>query len=726
MKKWLWLVLLLFLIAPRSVWSQSNWGYFVDVECDRINNKLANAVICIQYQDSAARKAGEYRWTGTEWIKADGAFVSATTPPPLCRVGDLWVNSAATPGSNLNICTAVNTWTNVAGGGGGSPSFSAITSGTNTAASMVVGTGGSLSASGSGTISATTAAALANSLTNHAVVIGQGSGTPGTIGVGNTGDCLQGVSGANPAFSPCPTSSGGAGFGTITSGTNTTAAMVVGTGGSLSITGSGTITATTATALAVNPSPCAANTFVTDLDANGTLTCAQPTFTNLSGAATKAQLPTTTVFTDQANTYTAGAQNMKAAASFSFPQSAFAAPTAQNDCRFDTTSNRIKCGDGASTKTYFAIADPASSVNVTPAGSITATDVAGALNQLDTGKQPVNANLTTLAGITASNIVNNSQSYCADAGSTDAYSCTNPAVTLTSGPVTGAIYQLRANTVNTLAGGASINFGAGGVKSIKKYSSGAKVDPADGDIPAGYTLVLIYDGTDMVCTNCPPTSVGGTGTMTGPLSTTNCVAKEGTGPTNVTCSQIVDDGAGTISYYDVSGNRHENSYITATGTRTHTFPDLSGTIAQTTGSLVNGRVAEFNASGLIVSGNNTTTMLRTRQAGFMLGADTGPVLADTDDQTTIFVNRLGQGVTITEVWCESDAGTPTIQLQKDDGSPVNMINATSLSCSSSGASTTSFVSGENNIANGNRVDFVMVAAGGVAKRVTVNFVYTLD
>lgn len=47
------------------------------------------------------------------------------------------------------------------GDSGGSPAFSSITAGTNTAAAMVVGTGSSLAVSGSGTIAATTAAALA-------------------------------------------------------------------------------------------------------------------------------------------------------------------------------------------------------------------------------------------------------------------------------------------------------------------------------------------------------------------------------------------------------------------------------------------------------------------------------------------------------------------------------------------------------------------------------------
>ena len=51
--------------------------------------------------------------------------------------------------------------------------------------------------------------------------------------------------------------------------------------------------AATATALAANPAACSANQFVNDTAANGDLTCAQPAFTDLSGAATDAQVPNT-------------------------------------------------------------------------------------------------------------------------------------------------------------------------------------------------------------------------------------------------------------------------------------------------------------------------------------------------------------------------------------------------------------------------------------------------
>lgn len=112
------------------------------------------------------------------------------------------------------------------------------------------------------------------------------------------------------------------------------------------------------------------------------------------------------------------------------------------------------------------------------------------------------------------------------------------------------------------------------------------------------------------------------------------------------------------------------------------------------------------------------------QFGFMLGADNGDVLVDGDDQPTIFANRLGFGVTITEVWCESDAGTPIINLQRDDGTPADVLSS-NLTCTTSGATGT-IDTDEDNVANTNKIDFVMVTAGGVAKRVSVFVKYSID
>jgi hypothetical protein len=138
----------------------------------------------------------------------------------------------------------------------------------------------------------------------------------------------------------------------------------------------------------------------------------------------------------------------------------------------------------------------------------------------------------------------------------------------------------------------------------------------------------------------------------------------------------------------------------------------------------------FNAKANVpVVVADVTTVLKTRQFGYIAGSDAAAVvLADTDDQATIYVNRLGQGITITEVFCECDAGTPRIQLVRDDGTPANILTdnaGAGLDCAA-GGTTGTLDATEKLISNGHRVDFTMVTAGGVAKRVTVFVKYTLD
>lgn len=80
--------------------------------------------------------------------------VRGTTLPATCSVGQEFFDTDALAGQNKYGCTAPNTWT-LEGDGGGTVAFSAVSGGTNSTAPMVIGTGASLAASGSGTIAAT-------------------------------------------------------------------------------------------------------------------------------------------------------------------------------------------------------------------------------------------------------------------------------------------------------------------------------------------------------------------------------------------------------------------------------------------------------------------------------------------------------------------------------------------------------------------------------------------
>jgi len=124
----------------------------------------------------------------------------------------------------------------------------------------------------------------------------------------------------------------------------------------------------------------------------------------------------------------------------------------------------------------------------------------------------------------------------------------------------------------------------------------------------------------------------------------------------------------------------------------------------------------------------TETEAKTHLIGFMVGADNGSALVDADDQATFYANRLGFGITLTEVWCECDGGTPRIQLEHDDGTPNSILTdngGAGMDCSTSGATGT-IDAAEDNIANGSKIDFTMVTAGGTAKRITLYLKYTID
>jgi hypothetical protein len=97
---------------------------------------------------------------------------------------------------------------------------------------------------------------------------------------------------------------------------------------------------------------CATHGFATTLNADAAPGCAQPAFSDLAGSAAPSQLPATTVFTGQANTWTAGAQDFGAATALKVPVSAGAAPAASGLIAYDSTANLFKGGTSSASKTF--------------------------------------------------------------------------------------------------------------------------------------------------------------------------------------------------------------------------------------------------------------------------------------------------------------------------------------------------------------------------------------
>lgn len=125
----------------------------------------------------------------------------------------------------------------------------------------------------------------------------------------------------------------------------------------------------------------------------------------------------------------------------------------------------------------------------------------------------------------------------------------------------------------------------------------------------------------------------------------------------------------------------------------------------------------------IPSASDITKYL-TRQTGFIFGQDVvGAVLTSGATQADVFANELGLPVHITKVWCSCDGGSPVIALAKQ-GAGSNLL-ASNLTCSTSGASSSTFNSGQDAYVDADKMNFSLVTAS-TAKRVTVIVRYTVD
>ncbi|MBI3894477.1 MAG: hypothetical protein HY313_00960 [Acidobacteria bacterium] len=122
--------------------------------------------------------------------------------------------------------------------------------------------------------------------------------------------------------------------------------------------------------------------------------------------------------------------------------------------------------------------------------------------------------------------------------------------------------------------------------------------------------------------------------------------------------------------------------------------------------------------GVVASADLATANKTFVKAVVMFASDG---LADTDDIPSVF--RFPAASTVTEVWCETDAGTPSVNFQRDDGTPANLLSA-NLTPTTTGATGT-IDTNEDNFASEERLDFVMVSAS-TAKRISCMVKYTVD
>ena len=104
-----------------------------------------------------------------------------------------------------------------------------------------------------------------------------------------------------------------------------------------------------------------------------------------------------------------------------------------------------------------------------------------------------------------------------------------------------------------------------------------------------------------------------------------------------------------------------------------------------------------------------------RAITYLAGCDSCSLLTTSDSQNTIFLNLIGS-MTINSVTCFSDAGAPTVNIQRNETGTLTNILSADLICSTTGATSSSLTSVIN---LNDSLNFIMATADGVARRVTV-------
>lgn len=126
--------------------------------------------------------------TAQNTITANGIYTLTVAGLDLFKLcGATVTNTATVKGNAVQVVSK-----NSPGGGGGGGSFSALTSGTNTTAAMVVGSGASLSTSGSGIITASNGIGL-NNIQSYASGIAISDGSAHIVSAAPAGSAFNGI-----------------------------------------------------------------------------------------------------------------------------------------------------------------------------------------------------------------------------------------------------------------------------------------------------------------------------------------------------------------------------------------------------------------------------------------------------------------------------------------------------------------------------------------------------
>jgi hypothetical protein len=115
------------------------------------------------------------------------------------------------------------------------------------------------------------------------------------------------------------------------------------------------------------------------------------------------------------------------------------------------------------------------------------------------------------------------------------------------------------------------------------------------------------------------------------------------------------------------------------------------------------------------------TPQNTRTICYVAGADnatTAPILTTNDSQNSFFFNLIG-AMTATSIWCQTNSGTATVELQQGS----TLLNTTAMTCSTTGVTGTIVNSA---IPASVSLNFILTANPATATRVTACVAATVN
>jgi hypothetical protein len=627
-----------------------------------------------------------------------------------------------TQGSNVTITNGNGTITIASTGGGGSSAFSSITGGTNTSAAMVIGSGASLSTTGTGvisspTISGTITGSGSPTITSFGAINGLtlASASDGfTVAGGTTGRTLT-VTGADITIGSTirPTTAGTALIvqstdnGAGASGTHTVS------------TGTGTTSTGAISIITGNASGGTAGNVVIDV---GTSTSGTPTLAIGTSTNTLAKLITIGGSNGTGN-ITLGSSS-------------------------GTQTVLIGNGAGVSSVSIGAVTTAGSTVNIASANTatgITDTINIGTGNTVGTGIKAIHIGDGTPAGtntITIGSLANTANTTTIQGGNGTSAIALTPQTTGTI--VIGASAGTGTITLGSSSGTQTILIGNGaGVSSVNvgnTTTAGSTVSIAGANTATGITdtinigtgntvgtgikAIHIGDGTPAGTNTVTIGSVANTANVTNiqggngatainltPQTTGQIVIGAGAGTGSITLGSssgtqtiLIGNGAG-VSSVNIGNTTTAGSTVSIAGANTAT--GITDTINIGTGNTVGTGIKQVHIADGTPAGTNTVTigsLANTANVTNVQGGNGATAINLTPQTTGQIV--IGAGAGTGNITLGSSSGTQTIRIGNGAGvSSVSIGNTTTAgsTVSLAGANTATGITDTINIGTGNTV-----------------------